>query len=376
MITSEELLRLITKQDIVEILTELGSDTPRPDKDNLYFTTVCHHGDSRKLHYFNNGFFQCYTSCGSMSLYDLLMNANNWGFKEAFRFVADYKGVNLYKRHVGLKRKEYKNEDLEFLNRHLEVGKEKKEIVLPSYDEKVLGMFDDYVAESWIEKEGISEEVIKRFGVKFCFQRYSAIIPHYDENKRLIGIRRRSFKYEDIQAGRKYTPIVIQGLVYKYPTAFFLYGELENKEAITRHKKIVLFEGEKSVWKMEGYVRRKNNYSVALMGTNLSLWQKNKILGYEVEEIIIAFDKQYKIDILDSDDKNGSDYKEYEKYIRNLIKIAKMFQGFCSVYVVLCWDERLGYKDAPVDCGKEVFEELMREKYLVESVEELEELIK
>jgi len=35
---------------------------------------------------------------------------------------------------------------------------------------------------------------------------------------------------------------------------------------------------------------------------------------------------------------------------------------YINVYIIYCDDDRLGYKDAPSDCGKETLESLMREK--------------
>jgi len=96
MITSEELLDLLTIEDITNILIDMGSEKPKVDEDkNLYFTTICHGGNKHKLHFFiDNKFFMCYTSCGTMSLFDLLMNVNNWNFRESFNYLAKYKKVN------------------------------------------------------------------------------------------------------------------------------------------------------------------------------------------------------------------------------------------------------------------------------------------
>ena len=43
MMNRDELLELLTTEDVTKVMMELGSDYPTPDNHgNLYFTTVCH----------------------------------------------------------------------------------------------------------------------------------------------------------------------------------------------------------------------------------------------------------------------------------------------------------------------------------------------
>lgn len=375
MISAEELLEQVSEEDVVDILLDLGSDEPKRDgQGNYIFNTVCHHGSGkRKLYYYkNSGMFMCYTSCGSMSLYDLIMSATNCEFIDALRYVAEFKGINLYRRSKGL-RFSARNEDLDFLNIHTYKPKGTKEIILPSYDEKVLNMFDHYYPEEWYN-EGIKEEVARAYGIRFYFAQMKAIIPHYDFKNRLVGIRGRSFLKEDLDAGRKYMPVTIQGLTYKHPTAYNLYGFNRNHENIKRFKSVILFEAEKSVMLYESYYGAENNVSVATLGMNVSNYQRDLLLSCGINEVTIAFDKQYTNEIVEKADKRSKEYREYVRYIKNLIKITKMFEAYCNVYVILSWGDELSYRDAPIDRGKETFEQLYRNRYLTNS-EELEELI-
>lgn len=374
MISAEELLASLTKEDIVEILSEFD-DSPKPDgNNNLYFRTVCHGGRRKKLHYYDDSkLFCCYTSCGTMSLYDLLMSINDWDFYQALRFVADYKGINLHRRRKGLKIRRGRNEDLDFLDIHTYKPKSAQEIKLPSYNDRVLKMFSDYMPLEW-EQEEIGERAIKRFGVKFCFNRFAAIIPHRSSDGDLIGIRGRNFYQSDVDGGRKYMPITIQGVTYRHPTNYSLYGLHENKESIRRSRQAIIFEGEKSVLKLDSYLGAENNISVASLGMNISLHQRDLILKQGVNEITICFDKQYKVEALDGD-KDSDDYKEFVRYIKNLIKIARLFINYCNVYVVFDWGDKLDYKDSPVDKGRDTFFELYKKRHLITDVQELEELI-
>jgi hypothetical protein len=376
MITSEELLEKISIEDVINILIDMGSKKPKKDdKGNLYFTTICHGGDSHKLHFFTESkFFMCYTNCGSMSLYDVLMNTNDWTFKEAFNYLARYKNINVYQRKIGLHRKGYELDDeLSFLDKHLYIPK-KNIVNLPEYNNYVLNIFDYYCPDTWI-KEGISEDILKHFNTKFYFNQLKAVIPHYDIYGHLVGIKSRNFLQTEIDSGRKYMPITIQGLTYKYPVQFNLYGLYQNQNAIIKAKTAIIFESEKSVFKYGTYYGQENNIAVAVQGMTISLYQRDLILQQGVENVIIAFDKQYMIEFIDDKYKNTNEYKDYIMYLKKLLKIVSLFINYCNVHLMLCWDDRINYKDSPIDCGKKIFEELYQERYLIEDLNEIKEMI-
>lgn len=376
MITSEELLEKITVEDIEKILIDMGSKKPKQDNlGNLYFSTICHGGNTHKLHFFkDNKFFMCYTNCGSMSFYDLLMQINNWSFKETFHYLAKYKGIKVFQRKVGLHNKNCEiEEEIEFLNRHLYIPK-KNTIQLPVYNDRVLNIFDDYYPDTWIE-EGINEEILKCFNIKFYCNQMKAIIPQYDINGFLIGIRSRNFLKSEVDTGKKYIPITIQKLTYKYPVGFSLYGAYQNQQTIKKEKTVIIFEGEKSVYKYGSFYGQENNISVATQGMNLSLYQRDLLLNMGVENVILAFDKQYKIEYISEEFKDTQEYKDYIMYLKKIIKVIGLFINYCNVYVILCWDDLLQYKDSPIDKGKMIFEQLYQERYLIEDLREVEVLI-
>lgn len=376
MITSEELLGKISVEDIIKILTDMGSKKPKTDgAGNLLFSTICHGGHTHKLHFLiDSKFFMCYTNCGSMSLYDLLMNINNWTFKESFNFLAHYKNINIYQRKIGLHKKSYEiKEELDFLDKHLYIPSKSK-IQLPIYDNKVLNVFDNYCPDTWI-KEGINEDILKFFNVKFYFNQMKAIIPHYDISGNLVGIKSRNFLQSEIDTGKKYIPITIQKLTYKYPVGFNLYGLYQNQQVIKQRKTAIIFESEKSVYKYGSYYGQDNNISLAAQGMNISLYQRDLLLDAEVENVIIAFDKQYKIEFIKEEYKETDEYKEYIMYFKKILKVVSLFINYCNVYVILCWDDLLEYKDSPIDRGKETFETLYQERYLIEDLKEIEEMI-
>lgn len=371
----DELLNIITTEDVIGIMAKLGTDykTNKSHSDQLYFRTVCHHGNKYKLLYYTDSkLFHCLTEDGIISLFDVVMGALECEFIDAVKFIEQYKGIKTFstKRKVGIQgRKSEAEKDMEFLDKHLYKPLSTK-IKLPNYNNDILKIFDDYYPSCW-EDEGLSVEEMEYFGVKMYFNQMKAILPHRDINGNLIGIRGRSFMESDIDNGKKYMPITIQGLTYRFPTGLTLYGAYENKDNIKRLKKCILFEGEKSPIKYGSYYGQNNNIGLATLGTNLSSYQRNLILDMGVSEVIMAYDKQFQPDLIDKEDDKA--IKEYNAYIKKMIKAYKMFSPYCLFSITYCEDDRLDYKDAPIDKGKEVFSELYKERITIENIEELEE---
>ena len=377
---SETLMGYITTEDIIDILVnELGSTYPKTKNKELIFQCVCHGSEKEKLYYYpDSQLFHCYTNCGTMSLFDLLMNTYDWQFKDAFNWVAKYKGIDISKKKKkGLQQGNHDNKDLEFLNCHL-YSVEKPKITIPTYDKCVMNIFDDYLPSSWIEEEGMSEDILNYFNIKFYFNQFKAIIPHLDINGNLIGIQGRSFIKYEVENGKKYMPISIQGLTYRFPTHFNLYGIYQNKENIKRFKKCIIFESAKSVWLYGTYYGQENNIALASCGLHLSNYQRDMLLELGVEEVILAWDKQYEIDIINNNDTSTKEYKEFSKFMKSIKKVSELFIRYCEFSVILDWQEdgkRICYKDSPIDNGKEIFEELLNERYLIEDSSEIDELI-
>ena len=105
-----------------------------------------------------------------------------------------------------------------------------------------------------------------------------------------------------------------------------------------------------------------NDISVAVCGSNLINYQVEMLKSLEVEEIIIAFDKQYQ------------EYKdaEYIKWEEKLINIYKKYGGFIQISFILDTENLLGYKDSPIDKGPDIFLERNKYEILVNKTYKLE----
>lgn len=76
--------------------------------------------------------------------------------------------------------------------------------------------------QEWLD-EGISEESLRLYNIRYCISQNKIIIPHYNKNGELIGIRGRALNDEDIEIG-KYMPITIERHCYAHSLGYNLYG--------------------------------------------------------------------------------------------------------------------------------------------------------
>ena len=195
------------------------------------------------------------------------------------------------------------------------------------------------------EREGISYDVCQYMGIKYNPTNGSIIIPHYDENNRLVGIRQRTLIQENEVYG-KYRPARFQDQLCNHPLAFNLYGLNLAKENIAALRTAIVVEGEKGVLQYISYFGTKSNICVATCGSSLSKYQFQLLLELGIQELVIGFDKDF-------EDFESEDYKKVED------KLLKMYNKYSPyVNISFLFDNKnnvLGYKESPMDAGKEVF---------------------
>ena len=144
--------------------------------------------------------------------------------------------------------------------------------------------------------------------------------------------------------------------MYNHPLGFSLYNLNNSKQTIEKIKKAIIFEGEKSCLLYASYFGENSDISVACCGSNLINYQVQLLLLLGVKEIVIAFDKQFK--------KIGD--IEWQKWIIKLKTIYNKYGGYCNISYLFDKENLLGYKDSPIDCGKDIFIELFRKRVIIE----------
>lgn len=357
----EPLKKDFSNEEIIRLLAELGSPEYKEssDKGSLVFKTVCHHGSSFKLYYYiESKLFHCYTDCGdSFDIYELVRRSRNCSFYDAVDFVNRTLGRLTQRANGFIKPEPTFTDDWSIFQKYEKFRKKKTKEEYKTYPNSLIDYYSKVYPVEWIN-DGITDKAMDKFNIRFDIANNKIIIPHYDMNGKLIGIRGRALNVEEIESGKKYMPCILEGIVLRHPIQYNLYGYFQNKKAISKAKKVVIFEAEKSVLKCEGFYGE-NNFTVAVCGSHVSSYQRSMILNLGVKEVTIAFDREYE---------EANSEKSYA-YADKILNIAYTFCPYVTTYVL--WDkgDLLGYKDSPADKGKEVLERLMKQKYEVETKE-------
>lgn len=357
----------LTAHDIEKVLEYYQADYYIGKDDNIISETVCHnkHGGSHKLYYYPESHsFHCYTGCGSFDIYEFIIRVNKTrnnviNFREAIKELGYIigKNINFNEQIVGMKSKVKTIDDWDWLKK---IQRKKNiEPELKIYDKKILNYFNDMYPSSWLN-EGISIETMQKYDIKFYPEMFQTVIPHYNMNGELIGIRSRNWNKDYVKRA-KYIPTYIGETGYNHPLGFALYGLYQNKDTIKKKKKVMIVEGEKSCLFSDTYYGN-DNYVVAICGSSMNKYQANLLLNLGVEQVIIALDKEYFI----------QDSEDYLEYMRKVKKIGKLFAPYVTTYHLTDTRGLLGLKESPLDISKDELEDMMEHDKHLLTLKELE----
>ena len=361
-----EIREVLELENIFELLQEWGGD-PEYTGFGILSSTICHNepGEgSRKLYYYNNsGLFRCYTGCDSyFDIFELTKKvakiqwSEEYDLNDAVRWVARRFGIA--GRNEDGSESDDKIEDWKLLANYekiKEIELRENKIELKEFNTDILTRFNyNVLIMPWV-KEGITTEVMKLAQIGYYPGADQITIPHFDVNGRFIGLRGRTLIADEAEIYGKYRPMRVNKLLYNHPLGMNLYGLNWSKNTIGIMKKAIIFESEKSVLKYATDFGWNNNISVACCGSNVSSHQIQLLLDSGVQEIIIAFDRQFQ-EIGDA---------EFQHLKLNLLKIRTKFKN--DVLISFIFDKNMitKYKDSPIDDGKEKFLQLYKERIFI-----------
>ena len=348
----KQLKENLSSNDIINILSKFNVKCIKDSDNYCIFPTVCHNlnGGSPKLYYYKDShMFKCYTECeGVFDIFNLIikmqkLRGNNISVYESVKLC----GIDTHS--IKEDSKSNIKEDINYLYNLLKT--QHKYVQLPQLDNDILNryIFDKNVLQLWVD-EGISWDTLKKFHILYDPIQNCIIIPNFDINNRLISVRGR-FLSEDADA--KYKPIYYNNKLLSHPSSMCLYGLNITKNAIKKYKKVIILESEKSVMMMDTYYG-KNNYSVATLGKNISLYQIRLLIQLGVSEVVLAFDRDYR------------NYNEMNKVRKEYSLIAQNLKTYFNVcYLMDLNFNLLHYKDSPIDRGKQQLEELLKNRIYV-----------
>lgn len=348
MIDYQSIIEELNDEKVIQLLEKL--DIPFIDKgDYLLMPTVCHHDDindaSWKLYYYKNShIFHCFTECGSQSIFSFLKNYYetrgvdyDW-YNDIFCVIQDCSNY----RFTNSAASQYKS-----IRAAYETRKLRKE--LPEYPKGVLDVFVHYYPIEWLN-DGITQQVMDKFNILFSPSQNKIIIPHYDVNNRLVGIRGRALNQWEVENIGKYMPVQIENQWYSHPLSLNLYGLNWTKQAIRECGIAYLFEGEKSVMQAESFSRP--NCGVAVCGSKLNKFALDILLREcHPKEIVICFDQE--------------ELPRETHYFNKLYALCTKYKQYTNFSFVYDREHLLKLKDSPTDHGEDTFNQLLYKRIKV-----------
>ena len=268
----------------------------------------------------DENFFYCF-SCGvSGNILNWLRTFEDLSFNDAVEKAADLADMDL---------SSLKTSDTVLFLKELSPKKnsaksisERKILDLGEYDK-----FSAEIPQEWV-KEGIPPEILQKYEIRVDPRSNRIVYPVYDNEDRLIGVKGRT-RFENY----KQLKIMKYMNYHKIGKVDYLTGMKWARDSVRYSKKIVIFEGLKSVMKMDawGY-----HNCVSAETSHLNKDQIKLLIGMGLKEVTIAFDKGVNVRKLD----------------------LGMLPMFTNVYGIVDKYDLLHDKDAPVDRGREIWEEL------------------
>ena len=348
MIDYEGIIDNLQDNAIIQLMTQLGANSYTENDGYIIFPTICHntHSDeaSMKLYYYKNTHvFMCYTECGGMNIFQFLRHyyetrgiEYDW-YEDVYSVILNC-SVSKDFDGVAESRTSYKE-------RYAARGFKE----LQEYPEGVLDLFIKFYPVEWLN-DGISKEAMDKFNILYSISQNKIIIPHYDINNRLVGIRGRALNEYEVENYGKYMPIKLENTWYKHPLSLNLYGINKNAENIKENGICFLFESEKSVLQLESFERP--NCGLAVCGSSFNKHQLNLLLkNCRPKEIVICFDNE--------EEPNN------DKYFDKLWNIGKKYSNYCNFSFIYDRKNLTEKKDSPTDKGEAIFEELLQRRIYV-----------
>lgn len=342
---AHQVKEILNKQDIFDLLSSLDGD-PKIVGNLIYSRTICHHGQKHKLVYFPDAKqFTCFTDCScNFDIFSLVGKIYNLDFASSFKYICG-------KFNILTDNSFYSADqvDTTFIRKF---RKKEDQHILEEIPKTLLNSYYNLYHNSWI-KDGISMNTMKKFNIMFSIRENKIIIPHFDIDNRLLGIRGRALNQDEIDSGKKYMPVYNhKGGVLKHATGGNLYGVNVNKERIKEVKSVILLESEKGPMQLDSM-----NFCIpglGVSGSTLTFEQVKILQKLGIENVILGLDKEWE---------NENEEKFYKHKIVSAF-INKLYPYF---RISLLWDSNnlLDLKQSPTDKGTEVFNELFQKRIFI-----------
>ena len=226
--------------------------------------------------------------------------------------------------------------------------RKRQSIQLAAYSPNVLESFVKQYPIEWLE-DNISAGAMDKYNIRYSISQNKIIIPHYDINNRLVGIRGRALNESEI-AYAKYAPVKIEDIVYKHKLSLNLYGLNHNWKNIKELGICYIAESEKAVLQSELFGEK--NCTVAICGSSLNIYQIKLLMQHcQPKEIVLCLDKE---------ELPGED-----KYFYKLWDMCSKYKLYTNMSFIYDRENLLNLKDSPFDRGRNIFNKLLEKRVKV-----------
>ena len=348
MIDYEQIVKDLKDEEVIRLMYELGVDRHEETDNYIIFPTICHNENateaSMKLYYYKDThLLYCYTEDGPMSIYKFLENyyktrniEYNWG-QDILKVVFQCSAAT-----------ELTTKETIFKQSLKDKYRKRQSIQLAAYSPNVLESFVKQYPIEWLE-DNISAGAMDKYNIRYSISQNKIIIPHYDINNRLVGIRGRALNESEI-AYAKYAPVKIEDIVYKHKLSLNLYGLNHNWENIKELGICYIAESEKAVLQSELFGEK--NCTVAICGSSLNIYQIKLLMQHcQPKEIVLCLDKE---------ELPGED-----KYFYKLWDMCSKYKLYTNMSFIYDRENLLNLKDSPFDRGRNIFNKLLEKRVKV-----------
>ena len=348
MIDYEQIVKDLKDEEVIRLMYELGADRHEETDNYIIFPTICHNENateaSMKLYYYKDThLLYCYTEDGPMSIYKFLENyyktrniEYNWG-QDILKVVFQCSAAT-----------ELTTKETIFKQSLKDKYRKRQSIQLAAYSPNVLESFVKQYPIEWLE-DNISAGAMDKYNIRYSISQNKIIIPHYDINNRLVGIRGRALNESEI-AYAKYAPVKIEDIVYKHKLSLNLYGLNHNWENIKELGVCYIAESEKAVLQSELFGEK--NCTVAICGSSLNIYQIKLLMQHcQPKEIVLCLDKE---------ELPGED-----KYFYKLWDMCSKYKLYTNMSFIYDRENLLNLKDSPFDRGRNIFNKLLEKRVKV-----------
>ena len=319
--------------DNADLLAYASQTLELEKRGDNYFATCPNHTDLTPSLCFNaeSNSFHCF-SCGcSGKMIGYLIQYEGLDFDEAVEKASKLADIDLSTM--------CKSETISFLKKwkarkHLKKEKYQHEI----FSEDLLSTFPKGNPKEWLD-EGISRKTLDVFGVRTDPKSNRIIYPVYDINHNLINIKGRT-RYKE------YKMLKLPKYINYYKVGVMDYFQCldKTKKYVKEKNEIIIFESIKSVMKAYdwGYKNCVSAEKHTLTDEQIDLLIKLRV------NVVLAYDSDI-------------DYWKENEVKENINKLKRI----TNVYIIEDKDNLLGgksAKNAPADCGKEIWEKLYNNK--------------